>query len=125
MPSQTRLKRIADRMQQDLSEMLLRGIVHDPRLNGIFITDINVDRELTFANIFVSALEGKQRETEVIAGLNHAKGFLRSQLASKIQLRTFPELRFFWDPIPEQAEKIEKLLDTIQEERERKESKHG
>ena len=105
--------------------MLLRGIVHDPRLNGIFITDINVDRELTFANIFVSALEGKQRETEVIAGLNHAKGFLRSQLASKIQLRTFPELRFFWDPIPEQAEKIEKLLDTIQEERERKESKHG
>lgn len=125
MPSQTRLKRIADRMQQDLSEMLLRGIVHDPRLNGIFITDINVDRELTFANIFVSALEGKQRETEVIAGLNHAKGFLRSQLASKIQLRTFPELRFFWDPIPERAEKIEKLLDTIQEERERKESKHG
>ena len=125
MPSQTRLKRIADRMQQDLSEMLLRGIVHDPRLNGIFITDINVDRELTFANIFVSALEGKQRETEVIAGLNHAKGFLRSQLASKIQLRTFPELRFFWDPVPERAEKIEKLLDTIQEERERKESKHG
>jgi len=111
-------------MQQDLSEMLVRGVIHDPRLEGIYITDINIDRELAFANVFVSALEGKTREEEVIAGLNHAKGFLRKQLASKIQLRTFPELRFFWDPTPERAERIEKLIDAIQAEREKKEPKN-
>ncbi|NMC28961.1 MAG: 30S ribosome-binding factor RbfA [Pelolinea sp.] len=122
MPSITRLKRIADRMQQDLSEMLMRGDIHDPRLEGIFITDIRVDRELAYANIFVSALEGKERADEVLDGLNHAKGFLRKQLASQIQLRTFPELRFFWDPTPERAERIEKLIDSIQAEREKKES---
>jgi len=116
------LKRIADRMQQDLSEMLMRGDIHDPRLEGIFITDIRVDRELAYANIFVSALEGKERADEVLDGLNHAKGFLRKQLASQIQLRTFPELRFFWDPTPERAERIEKLIDSIQAEREKKES---
>ncbi|HAF61309.1 MAG TPA: 30S ribosome-binding factor RbfA [Anaerolineaceae bacterium] len=120
MPSKTRLKRIADRMQQDLTEMFVRGVVHDPRLEGIYITDINVDRELAFANIFVSALEGQEREAEILAGLNHAKGYLRSQLASKIELRTFPELRFFWDPTPERAERIEHLLDSIQAEREKK-----
>jgi ribosome-binding factor A len=122
MPSITRLKRIADRMQQDLSEMLMRGDIHDPRLEGIFITDIRVDRELAYANIFVSVLEGKERADEVLDGLNHAKGFLRKQLASQIQLRTFPELRFFWDPTPERAERIEKLIDSIQAEREKKES---
>jgi len=122
MPSPTRLRRIADRMRQDLSEMLVRGIIHDPRVNGIFITDVNVDREFTYANIFVSALEGKERESEIMAGLEHAKGFIRSQLAGKIQLRTFPELRFFWDPTPEKAEKIEKLLDQIKKEREEKDS---
>lgn len=116
------MKRIADRMQQDLSEMLMRGDIHDPRLEGIFITDIRVDRELAYANIFVSALEGKERADEVLDGLNHAKGFLRKQLASQIQLRTFPELRFFWDPTPERAERIEKLIDSIQAEREKKES---
>lgn len=116
------MKRIADRMQQDLSEMLMRGDIHDPRLEGIFITDIRVDRELAYANIFVSALEGKERANEVLDGLNHAKGFLRKQLASQIQLRTFPELRFFWDPTPERAERIEKLIDSIQAEREKKES---
>ncbi len=122
MPSPTRLRRIADRMRQDLSEMLVRGIIHDPRVNGIFITDVNVDREFTYANIFVSALEGEERESEIMAGLEHAKGFIRSKLASKIQLRTFPELRFFWDPTPEKAEKIEKLLDQIKKEREEKDS---
>jgi len=122
MPSKTRLTKIADRMQQDLSEMFVRGIIHDPRLEGIYITGINVDREFTFANIFVSALEGKEREAEILAGLNHAKGFLRSKLASKIQLRAFPELRFFWDPTPERAERIEHLIDQIQAEREGKES---
>lgn len=109
-------------MRQDLSEMLVRGIIHDPRVNGIFITDVNVDREFTYANIFVSALEGEERESEIMAGLEHAKGFIRSKLASKIQLRTFPELRFFWDPTPEKAEKIEKLLDQIKKEREEKDS---
>lgn len=111
-------------MQQDLTEMLVRGEIHDPRLEGIYITDINVDRELAVANVFVSALEGQQREAEILAGLNHAKGYLRSQLAAKIELRTFPELRFFWDPTPERAERIEHLLDTIQAEREKKELQH-
>ncbi len=111
-------------MQQDLSEMLVRGVIHDPRLEGIFITDIHVDRELSFANVFVSALEGKEREQEVLAGLHHARGFLRKQLASQIQLRTFPELRFFWDPTPERAERIEKLIDSIHAEREKKEPKN-
>jgi len=109
-------------MQQDLSEMLIRGDIHDPRLAGIFITDVHVDRELAYANVFVSALEGKEREEEILSGLDHAKGFLRKQLAARIQLRTFPELRFFWDPTPEHAERIEKLIDTIQAEREKKES---
>lgn len=111
-------------MQQDLSEMLIHGDIHDPRLEGIFITDIRVDRELAYANIFISALEGKSREEEIMAGLNRAKGFLRRELANRIQLRTFPELRFFWDPTPERAERIEKLIDTIQAEREEKEPKN-
>ena len=111
-------------MQQDLSEMLIYGNIHDPRLTGIFITDVRVDRELAYANIFVSALEGKEREAEILDGLDHAKGFLRKELAARIQLRTFPELRFFWDPTPERAERIEKLIDTIHAEREEKESRN-
>ncbi len=112
MPSAVRLQRIADRIRQDLSEMLIREI-SDPRLRQIFITDVEVDREMAFADIYVSAVEGAVRSSEILAGLEHASGFLRRELASKIELRTFPRLRFHWDPTPENADHIEHLLAEI------------
>jgi ribosome-binding factor A len=113
MPTKLRLKRIADRIKQELSEMLVTNQISDPRLNFIFITDVSVDRELSFANIFVSAIEGSEESGAILVGLEHASGYLRSQLASRIELRTFPKLRFFWDPTPERAERIERLIDEI------------
>jgi ribosome-binding factor A len=113
MPTPTRLKRISDRIQQEIAEMLVLGEINDPRLSGVFITDVNVDRELSFANIFVSAVEGHAREAEIMQGLKSAKGYLRKQLSERIELRTFPQLRFHWDPTPEKADRIEQLLDKI------------
>jgi ribosome-binding factor A len=114
MPSQLRLQRIADRIRQVLSEMIIRD-VQDPRLSGISITDVKVDRELAFADIYVSAIEGHERSKEVLDGLNHASGYFRASLASKIELRVFPRIRFHWDPTPENADHIERLLASIRE----------
>ncbi|GAP17475.1 30S ribosome-binding factor RbfA [Levilinea saccharolytica] len=115
MPSKVRLTRIADRIRQDLSEMLIRE-VQDPRLSGISITDVKVDRELTFADIYVSAVEGSERSKEILEGLQSASGFLRSQLAARIDLRAFPRLRFHWDPTPERADHIERILASLRQE---------
>jgi ribosome-binding factor A len=109
MPSGIRLQRIADRIRQELSEMLVREI-SDPRLQQIFVTDVKVDRELAFADVYVSAVEGAERSEEVLAGLESASGFMRRSLAARIELRAFPRLRFHWDPTPENADHIEKLL---------------
>ncbi len=89
--------------------MLIREI-SDPRLQQIFVTDVKVDRELAFADVYVSAVEGAERSKEVLAGLESASGFLRRTLAGRIELRAFPRLRFHWDPTPENADHIEKLL---------------
>jgi ribosome-binding factor A len=112
MTSEGRANRIARQIKEDLSEILLFD-VGDPRLSGVYITDVNVDRELAYANIFVSTLEGSERMDEVLDGLNRAKGYMRSQLARRIQLRSFPNLRFNWDPTPEIAERIERLIDSL------------
>jgi ribosome-binding factor A len=109
MPSGVRLQRIADRIRQDLSEMLIKEI-SDPRLQLIYITDVKVDKELAFADIFVSAVEGVSRSKDVLAGLESASGFIRRTLASRIELRAFPRLRFHWDMTPENADRIEKKL---------------
>ncbi len=115
MVSRLRVQRIADRIKEELAEMLIRQ-VQDPRLEGVTITDVRVDRELTFADIYISAIEGSQRADEVLAGFEHAGGFLRSELASRIELRIFPRLRFHWDPTLERAEHIEELLASLHNE---------
>lgn len=90
--------------------MLAKGEIHDPRLEGISFTEVNVDRELSYANIFVSAVEGSSRAKDVLEGLETASGFLRKTLASRVELRTFPRLRFHWDSTPENADKIERII---------------
>ena len=116
MPSGIRLQRIADRVRQELSELLIREI-NDPRLKNIFITDVRIDKELAFANIYVSAIEGASRSAEILAGLESASGFFRRTLASRVELRAFPKLKFHWDPTPENADHIEKVLAGLREKK--------
>lgn len=115
MPSKIRLKRISDRIRDDLASLLLTE-VQDPRLAGVSITDVKVDRELAFADIYVSAVEGHERSAEILNGLQSAASFLRRSLAARVDLRVFPRLRFHWDPTPERADHIEQILATLREE---------
>lgn len=89
--------------------MLVREI-SDPRLEFVYVTDVKVDRELAYADVFVSAVEGRERSKEILTGLESASGFIRRTLAGRVDLRVFPRLRFHWDPTPENADAIEKKL---------------
>lgn len=115
MPSKIRLQQIAERIREELSEMLIREVA-DPRLSDISVTDVKVDRELAWADIYVSAIEGQARSKEVLEGLRSATGFLRRELAGRIDLRVFPRLRFHWDPTPERADHIERILASLRNE---------
>ena len=115
MVSKKRTVRIADRLREELSEVLLKSS-NDPRLSGVSVTDVNVDRELAFADVHVCALEGVQRAPEVLAALERAQGFLRSELARRVELRVIPRLRFHWDPTFERADKIERLIASLHQD---------
>ena len=115
MPTPLRMKRINDRIKQVLSVLLISKI-DDPRLNGVSVTDVKVDRELDFANIYVSSLDGAKSSREVIAALNHARGYLKYEIAQEVELRVMPRLRFFWDPTPEKADRIDSLLAQLHQE---------
>lgn len=116
MVSKLRLVRIEERVQHELSEMMIQE-VGDPRIIGVSITSVKIDRELAFADIYVSALDGSQRSNEIIDGLNHAQGYFRSELAKRVDLRIFPRLRFHWDTTPENADRMEKIFERIRLER--------
>ena len=115
MTSQGRANLVSQRVKEELSTMLLFDL-SDPRLEAVFITDVKVDRELAFANIFVSALEGAERSEEILEGFRSASGYIRRRLAQSIDLRSFPNLRFNWDPVPENADRIDKLLASLNDD---------
>lgn len=117
MPSDIRMKRIQEQMQRVLTE-ILETKVNDPRVEGVYITDVAVDRELDYANIYVSSLGGHEDSEEILAGLRNASGFIRYNLSQEVKLRVMPKLRFEWDTTPERADRIEELLAEIRKERE-------
>ena len=103
MPSGVRLQKIADRIREEISNILIKEI-SDPRLRQVYVTDVRVDRELSYADVYVSAVEGKSRSAEVVEGMESASGYLRRTLSARVELRSFPRLRFHWDSTPENAE---------------------
>ena len=92
--------------------MFLRE-VSDPRLFGLTVMNVKVDRELAHANIFVAAMGESDRVDEIMDGLARANGFLRRQLANRMRLRTMPLLHFHWDDMLEQSAEVADLLDDL------------
>lgn len=120
MVSESRSVRIAERIKVELSLLFLHEI-NDPRLEGVNITSVDLDREISFADIYISALDGSERKNEIMAAVNKAAGFIRSQLASSIShLRSFPQLRFHWDPIPDRVNRLDQIFAELDEEEEYK-----
>ncbi len=106
-------ERVSGRIRKILSILIAREI-SDPRLIGITVTDVEIDAELMYAKIYVNALGEEEREAEILMALQHAKGFLRRQLAARLQLRRAPDLGFKWDASLERGERIDHLLTTLE-----------
>ena len=121
MPPPLRMKTINDRIKEILSVVLLTKI-EDPRLMDVSVTDVRVDRELDYANIYVSSLDKDADQDEILEALSRASGYLKHEISQEIDLRIMPKLRFFWDPTPQRADRIDALLAQIRAENEAKEA---
>lgn len=111
--SKVRQKRTADQIRVILSELVLRE-VRDPRLQHLTITEVRIDRELQYADIYVSALGDDSREAAVMDALEGASPYFRRELAGRLALRTVPQLHFHWDPTLAYAERVSLILDSLE-----------
>lgn len=106
-----RTRRIAEQIQRELAE-LVRMELKDPRVGGfVTITDVEVSADQSHAKVFFTVLGDAPRIEETTQGLKRAAGFLRSQLAQRMQLRTIPQLDFKYDASVERGMKLSRLID--------------
>jgi ribosome-binding factor A len=103
-------ERAAHLIHNILSELLMTEVT-DPALSGVTVTDVTVDREIEYADVYVHALDDRD---EVMAGLERANGFLRRELAVRTRFRKTPVLHFHWDVALEHGERIDELLDSLE-----------
>ena len=107
-------ERMSERIREILSELLLTEVT-DPALYGLTVTEVTLDPELEYAEVYVNALGDEAREKEVLTGFRRANGFLRREVGKRVRLRRTPFLRFHWDTTLSRAEHIEHVLDSLPE----------
>jgi ribosome-binding factor A len=122
----SRTDRIADQIQKDLAS-LIRTEMKDPRVGMVTINDVNVARDLGYADVYITLLTIEENDAnsesvkQTLKVLNSAAGFLRSQLGKMIKLRTIPQLRFHFDASVGRGRKLDALIT----EARAKDSQHG
>ena len=103
-------RRVADQIQRELSE-IIRLELKDPRVGLVTITDVEVSQDNAHAKVFFTALGEPVQQEAAVRALNHATGFLRSELAQRLKLRTVPQLRFIYDISVERGMRLSELID--------------
>lgn len=104
-----RTDRIAEAIQALVAELLLREI-KDPRIGLVTITGATVSPDLRHARVFFSAFGDDAQRNQALRGLTSAAGFIRGQVARRLQLRVAPQIAFELDKSFEHAEQVARLL---------------
>lgn len=93
---------------------IVRSEIKDPRIHPMTsITDALVTSDLKYCTVYVSVLGDEENGNETLKGLQNAAGFIRKELAARLNLRNTPELRFVLDRSLAYGMKMSKLIDEV------------
>ncbi|MGZ4443451.1 MAG: 30S ribosome-binding factor RbfA [Nocardioidaceae bacterium] len=107
--SSPRVRKIADRIQVVVAEMLERRI-KDPRLGFVTVTDVRVTGDTQNASVFYTVLGEEDDLASTAAALESARGLIRSEVGKQLAMRHVPSLEFIHDALPDTARHIDELL---------------
>ena len=110
MANPQRLRRIADQIQRELSD-ILRNELKDPRVGMITLTGVEVSPDVAHARVFFTTLGDAEALAATEAGLARAAGFVRTALGRRLKLYNVPELHFQYDASVERGVRLSKLID--------------
>jgi len=114
--SSHRTAKISEEIKKELSQMI-REEVKDPRVKGLIsVTHVEATNDLRYAKVFISILSDPEISKITMLALEKAGGYLRSELAKRLQLRYTPELLFKLDSSLEYGSKINQILSEINDD---------
>lgn len=110
-----KIERVSSLFREEISYLLSRE-VKDPRLSGLItVTEVSVSTDLRHAQVYVSIVGSKEEKLSVMSGLKSATGFIRRELAHRLNIRRIPELNFLLDDSIEKGTKVLQLIEKTKE----------
>ena len=103
------MRRVNEAVREVLS-MAITTAMKDPRIGFVTVTAVDTSPDLRHAHVFVSVLGDDLKREESLAGLESARGYLQSQVATELRLKHTPQLEFRYDETADRAQRIERLL---------------
>ena len=121
MANSRRIEKLSALLKREISELIVNG-VRDERIHQamITITNVEVSGDLQHAKIFISLLGEEQNKADVLVCIDEAKGFIRGELARRLQMRRSPDLVFKVDQGMSKAFSVLDLLTSLELERKNK-----
>ena len=111
--------RVADQIQRDLSDILFSEL-KDPNVGMVTITEVQVTPDYAHAKVFFTMLDDKpEKVKKTLDSLQHASGFIRTQLGKRLHIHTLPQLSFVYDNSIAQGVALSHLIDAANAERAR------
>lgn|SRR5690606_25973708 len=110
--AKVRVGRVGEQIKKELSQIIQQEL-KDPRIGFITVTGVEVTNDLSQAKVFLSVLGSDEQKENTLSALARGKGFLRSELGRRVQLRHTPELIFKFDSSIEYGSRIEALLESV------------
>ena len=106
-----KLERINSSIQKEIS-YIIANEVKNPNIKFVTITAIDTTNDLSYCKVYFTTLSDRD---EALKGLKSAKGFIRKELADRVDLRHMPELEFIYDESIEYSKNIEEKIKKIHE----------
>lgn len=103
-----RAQRIAEQIRHELAAILMREL-KDPRIHDVTLTAVEVSPDLEHAKVWFTLLVGEP--SEVGKALGHASGYLRTELAHRLRMRSVPRISFQFDESVERGARLSRLID--------------
>lgn len=113
-----RLSRVQEAIKEEISQ-IIQFELKDPRVGFVTVTSVNISPDLRQARIFLTILGNPEEQKESLAGLNSAKGFIRSELGKRIRMKFTPQIEFEIDQSIKEGIRISKLIDYLHKEEKR------
>ncbi|MCE5006012.1 MULTISPECIES: 30S ribosome-binding factor RbfA [Staphylococcus] len=107
-----RAERVGEQMKQEIMD-IANNKVKDPRIGFLTITDVQLTNDLSIATIYLTVLGNEKQKEDTFKGLEKAKGFIKSELGSRMRLRIIPELNFEYDESIDYGNKIERMIQDL------------